>query len=376
MQSYDNRQASVDTVTERAVWLLIAVALNTLELFIPRIPLLPWLKPGLANSITIIWIIRYGMADAVLYTLLRIWISSFYFGFSLVTISLALSGGVCATAVMGLLWQLLGKRGKLGTLGLAVAGAVAHNAGQLVAVYFLLTRNRVIWYQLPFMGLAALVFGILIGSIVQVLWRILIHDVSDSPLPVELQPKKYHPDHRFTPVNLLLLAVSAGLVFVHGFLPLGSCALTVTLLTFFIRNRNPSVFIHPLRLWPLFLFVALVYLFFSYGTRVPYIPFVTWEGLADTARQSLRLWTWLEIGLLLQRLQCNHLLFAILHRLFPRHADALLAGLLALEYFPEVVSFVRSSEARSDINWRDPFNGLAEFTGRVREYILQLLAGK
>ena len=374
MQSYDNRTPSGGSVTERTVWLLIAVALNTLELFIPRIPLLPWLKPGLANSITILWIIRFGMTDALLYTLLRIWISSFYFGFSLITMALALSGGISATMVTGMLWRLFGRRGLLGTLGLGVAGAAAHNAGQLIAVYYLLTRNSVIWFQLPFMGGASLLFGGCIGGIVQVLWRILVHDHPDAVPSGNPPSLPRRPDHRFTPVNLLLLGGSAALVFVHGFPALLIIALAVTLLTFLIRDRNPSAFVHPLRLWPLFLFVALVYCFFSYGTRVPIFPLVTWEGLADTARQSLRLWTWLEIGLLLQRLQCNHLLFAILHRLFPRHADTLLAGLLALEYFPEVVSYVKTREARENIVWRKPLSALAEFTERVQRHIIELLA--
>ncbi len=375
MQSYDNQHESSSDVAQRTVWLLIAVALNTLELFIPRIPVLPWLKPGLANSITILWIIRYGMTDALLYTLLRVWISSFYFGFSLITMSLAVGGGVCATVVMGVLWQLLGRRGMLGTLGLAVGGAFAHNAAQLITVYFLLTRNSAIWYQLPFMGIAALLFGGLIGSMVPVLWGVLVHEPPATALHKEPSPSNHLVDHRFTPVNLLLLGGSVALVFTGDFRLLGTIAAGLTITAFFLLGRKPSVLIHPLKLWPLFLFVALVYLFFSYGTRVPFIPFITYEGFSDTTAQSLRLWTWLETGLLLQRFRCNQLLFAGLRRLFPRHADTLLAGLLALEYFPDIVAYVKTREARGGIVWRRPFKALAVFTGRVREHIVDLLSG-
>jgi heptaprenyl diphosphate synthase len=374
MQSYDNQDETGSDVAQRTVWLLIAVALNTLELFIPRIPVLPWLKPGLANSITILWIIRYGMTDALLYTLLRVWISSFYFGFSLITLSLAVSGGVCATVVMGVLWQLLGRRGLLGTLGLAVGGAFAHNAAQLVTVYYLLTRNSAIWYQLPFMGIAALLFGGLIGSMVPVLWRVLVHESPAPPLRNGPTPSSHRVDHRFTPLNLLLLGGSVALVFTGNFQILGTIAAGMTVAAFFLLGHKPSVLIHPLKLWPLFIFVALVYLFFSYGTRVPFIPLVTYEGLSATAAQSLRLWTWLEAGLLLQRFRCNELLFAALRRLFPRHADTLLAGLLALEYFPDIVAHVKTREAREGIFWRRPFKALAVFTGRVREHIVSLLS--
>ena len=88
----------------------------------PRIPFLPWLKPGLANCITVVWIIRFGVKDAILFTLLRSWISGFYFGFSLLTLSLSLSGGIVATAAMGMAWNVLGKRGLLGTIGLSITG--------------------------------------------------------------------------------------------------------------------------------------------------------------------------------------------------------------------------------------------------------------
>jgi len=126
--------------TRKAVWLLLAVALNTLELFIPRIPFLPWLKPGLANCITMIWIIEFGMVDSLMYTLVRVWISSFYFGFSLVTVFLALSGGLFSTAVMGCAWNLLGRRRLMGTVGMGIIGALSHNTGQLFAVFAVLTR--------------------------------------------------------------------------------------------------------------------------------------------------------------------------------------------------------------------------------------------
>jgi heptaprenyl diphosphate synthase len=388
MQSYADRTATVQT-TEKTLWLLLAVALNTLELFIPRMPILPWLKPGLANCITIVWIIRYGTADALLYTLLRVWISSFYFGFSLITMSLAVSGGASATLAMGLAWQLLGRKGRLGTLGLGIIGAVFHNAGQLLAVYFLLTRNGVVFYQIPFMGGAALLFGGCIGAIVPTLWRILVPDEthgvrremavsgqtpqSRTPSTALLQSRQYPPRGFSTILNIAILAGSISLVAVHDLVMLGSIAASTTLLCFFALGRKPSVVVYPLRMWALFLFVGLVYLFFSYGTRVAFIPFVTYEGLQDTAAQCLRLWTWLEAGLLLQKLRCNLLLFAVLKRIFPLHGDTLLAGVLALEYFPPVVAFVKSKDARGGIAWRRPAAALSEFTGRVQQYITGLL---
>ncbi|MBN1578368.1 MAG: Gx transporter family protein [Chitinispirillaceae bacterium] len=376
MQLSDDSRRERETIV-KAVWLLLGVALNTLELFIPRIPFLPWLKPGLANSITIIWIIGFGMTDALLYTLLRVWISSFYFGFSLVTMVLALSGGLLSTAAMGILWHLLGRRRLLGTIGLGIIGAIMHNAGQLVGVFFLLTRNNAIFYQLPFMGIAALVFGGFVGIITPILWRIL---VTESPLfPVRPAPAiaqvYYSPSTVPNGAIFVILAGAVSLVAMNDMRLLGGIAAGVTLIAFFACGRNVTTLLYPLRFWIMFLFISLIFLFCSYGTRIPFLPIVTYEGAAATAAQCLRLWSWLEAGLLLQKLHCHRLLFVGLKKVFPRHAETLLAGLLALEYFPDIISFAKDREAWKELPWRRPAEALAMFVGRMQEAILRMIEG-
>ena len=155
-----------DRVATKTVWLLFAVALNALEFFIPRIPFFPWLKPGFANIITIIWIIEFGAVDAVLYSLLRVWVVGFFFGFSLLTMSLAMCGGVLSTVAMSLLWAGLGKKRMLGTVGLGVCGALFHNLGQIVAVYGLMTSNPRLFLQIPIMLIASVIFGGFVGLLV------------------------------------------------------------------------------------------------------------------------------------------------------------------------------------------------------------------
>jgi heptaprenyl diphosphate synthase len=365
-----------DESFRKAVWLLIAVALNTLELFLPRIPVLPWLKPGLANCITIIWIIRYGAADALLLTLLRVWISSFYFGFSLVTMGLALSGGLLSTAIMAAAWAVAGRRGMLGTIGLGMLGAAAHNAGQLGAVYLLLTHNIAVFYQLPFMAGASLVFGGTVGAIVPALWRMLALQAPASAA-MERHPNPVKPSTPQAPSwgsILIITGIIGGaiaLLALRDLRLLVLIAIAVSVVAAGASGRGLGAFTYPLRMWAMFLFIGIVYLFFSYGTKIPGIPVVTYEGLTDTAAQSLRLWTWLEAGLLLQRLHSNHLLFSALGRLFPRHGTTLLAGLYALEYFPGVISFVKSKAAWSGLAWRSPGRSMALFIGRIQDYVMR-----
>lgn len=373
MQSSDNHQAQT-IIVEKTLLLLLAVALNTIELFIPRIPLLPWLKPGLANSVTLIWLMRYGVVDTLLYTILRSWIASFYFGFSLLTLSLSMSGGICSTLAMGLLWHLSGRGKSLGTIGLAIIGALFHNTGQLVAVYFLLTRNRAIFYQLPFMGLASLLFGTIIGLLAPSLWSLLRNHTAKEPAVSAPHPSPLQPVTPYQIVGAaLLIAFCGALVATANYLLLGSSALLLSIAAVGITKGRIKTLFYPLRFGFFFLFIAVTYLFFSYGKKIPWFPLITYEGLTNTTAQMLRLWTWLQAGILLQKLRFNSALYALLNYLFPRHAETLASGLIGLEYFPAVFKFVQSKEARAQLSPRHPRQSARLFLERMQRSILELI---
>ncbi len=101
MQSYADQDHRHTTLL-KACLLLLSVSLAALELFIPRVPLLPWLKPGLANIVAVAWVVLYGPRDALLYVLIRSWLIGFYFGFSLISLLLGTAGGMCAVLGMSL----------------------------------------------------------------------------------------------------------------------------------------------------------------------------------------------------------------------------------------------------------------------------------
>jgi len=358
----------------KTVLILVAVALNILELAVPRIPLLPWLKPGLANSITIIWIIRYGTADAVLFSFIRVWISSFYFGMSLVTITLALSGGVLSTIGMGVLWHFFGRQPlfRVGTIGTAVAGALLHNIGQLGAVYFMFARNSAVVYQLPAMGIASLLFGILTGLLTPALWKtLMVFHPNQSTLHI---PEHVHTHHIRWPKMLLIglcVAAAAAIAIINEPLMLAGGAVVITLLAAAVSPHHARALLYPVRFWFLFLFIAFFNLLFSYGTRIESLPLITHEGVTETVRQSLRLWSWIELSILLQSLQVNALLFKLLKKAFPKRADSLAAGLFALEFFADIIAFVKSAEGRAGLIWHKPKESLPLFVERIQTYIIR-----
>jgi heptaprenyl diphosphate synthase len=338
MASLNNK--SDDMVSTKTVWLLIAVALNALEFFIPRIPFFPWLKPGFANIITILWIIRFGAIDALLYSLIRIWIVGFFFGFSFLTMSLSMCGGVLSTVAMSVLWAALGKRGILGIVGLGVCGALFHNLGQLLAVYGLMAANMHLFYQLPVMFVASVIFGGAVGLLAPLFGNVLTECSSALPLTLKSPNRPLfsasRSDYGF---SLLLFAGCSAIVFTDSWPVLCASACGATLIVQVWRRGSLSTLLAPLTsFWVLFVFIACINLLFSFGTVVERFPLVTHEGLDLTARQWLRLWTWLQVSFILSYFNFHAVMFSILKKVFPQHQSTLFAGVLSLEYFPAIAS--------------------------------------
>ena len=355
----ENSHSSRDIIYKTTL-ILLAVAINSIEFIIPRIPFFPWLKPGLANCVTIIWIVEFGVVDALLFSLLRIWIVGFYFGFSFYTISLSLSGGICSTLVMGLVWTALGKRGWLGSVGMGVIGALVHNLTQIVVIYFLLAKNVHLFYQVPLMIAASIVFGFITGICAPSLLYFL-HDaqrkLSYGKPAVVLTSGSVRKRDSIAP--LLLLCAGCGVALIDNVTILGLCAGISALAVQMINRGSLKLLLSPItRFWPMFLFIAFVHGFFSYGTKIENLPLITYEGLRLTCVQWLKLLTWLEFSFILTYFNFHRILFRALQKLFPKNQAALFSGVLALEYFPALVGVIQK-KTKSRFLWglKHPFQG-------------------
>jgi len=361
---------------QKAVWLLAAAALNSLELAIPRLPFLPWLKPGFANIITILWIAKYGVTDAMLYTILRIWVSGFYFGFSLFTLSLSLTGGLLSTAAMSLLWLTLGKHGLAGTVGIAVTGALFHNAGQLGVVYLTMSQNISLFGQIPFMLIASALFGSVTGALTPVIGKIIGY--YDSTPSDDTRPQKTVSRQPIKRVNKIIVAltfaVSISLMFISNLHVLISSAILFSLVSLILNPKKPSVFFYPVKFYMLFIFVAITHLFFTYGTRVEWLPFTTNEGLLAFTRQTLRLWCWLQTTHILRKFKFHELFTAALYKCFPNKSDTIEAGMAALEHFPEVIRITKSEKKISPATLLlKPKTALKEYTAEISRRIERIV---
>lgn len=140
-----------------------AIALTVAEAALPS-PL-PGIKPGIANIVVILVLLRHGWQEAAWVSLLRVIGGSLMLGsFLSPAFFLSLSGALCSLAVLALS-QHLPARG-FGPVSHSLLAAVAHIGGQLLLARLWLLPHDGVLYLLPVFASAALVFGLINGIIV------------------------------------------------------------------------------------------------------------------------------------------------------------------------------------------------------------------
>jgi heptaprenyl diphosphate synthase len=138
--------------------IVIGLLLFIFENYLPR-PV-PWMKLGLANIVTVMALYWLDWKAAVIVTVFRILIGSFFTG-NLFTpgFFLSISGGLFAVSAMGILFHFR----IFGIISVSVTGAIFHNIGQLLFAIYVLFKNNVIWYLLPLLLVSALFTGFVVG---------------------------------------------------------------------------------------------------------------------------------------------------------------------------------------------------------------------
>jgi hypothetical protein len=93
--------------------------------------------------------------------------------------------------------------------------------------------------------------------------------------------------------------------------------------------------------------------------------------------QWLRLWAWLEISLVLLKLDFNRIVLAAAAGTVPFGRDTFVAALFALELFPAFVGLLRPWQKadKSRLIIRDPAGKTAASIGKLYGDILRLVGG-
>ena len=144
-------------------WLTTAaVGLSLVDAAIPT-PL-PGVKPGLANIVTLVVLLRYGWATAAWVSALRVLAGSLLLGHFLAPgFFLSLTGTTLSLLTLGLARYLPAR--VFGPVSLSVLAAFAHIGGQLLLARAWLIPHNGVFLMAPLFGIAALVFGTLNGLI-------------------------------------------------------------------------------------------------------------------------------------------------------------------------------------------------------------------
>ena len=150
----------IDTRKLATLSILISVAmiLSYIESLVPPLVAVPGVKLGLSNIATVFALYTLGAPAAVTVSVLRVLLSALLFG-NFVSLLYSISGAALALAFMLLLKRI----SVFSTVGVSVAGGVAHNAGQIIAACFVM-ENAAIAVYLPPLVISGTLAGVAIGA--------------------------------------------------------------------------------------------------------------------------------------------------------------------------------------------------------------------
>lgn len=157
----------------------LAVVVHVLESAVPM-PL-PGIKPGLANLVVLVVLLRHGLRAAAWVALLRVLVAALATGtFLTPTFALSLAGALGSVAALAAVHALGGRA--VGPIGLSAASATAHMAAQVAAAWTLFLPVDALLRLAPVLLAVALGLGIAGG--------ILAHAVLQRLPPPDAPPPR------------------------------------------------------------------------------------------------------------------------------------------------------------------------------------------
>ena len=156
----DMKIRKIDTkkLTTLSILVSLAMILSYIESLIPPLVAVPGVKLGLSNIATVFALYTLGAPSAVAVSLVRVALSALLFG-NFVSLLYSVSGAALALAFMVLLHRIK----SFSSVGVSVAGGVAHNAGQIIAAC-LVMENAAISLYFPPLIISGTIAGVAIGA--------------------------------------------------------------------------------------------------------------------------------------------------------------------------------------------------------------------
>lgn len=145
------------------LFISIALTLNYFERFIPIVIVLPGVKLGLANVVSLIALTLFTLPEVMAIVILRTVLSAAFYG-SISAFLFSMAGGVFSLLGMWLLLKINLKN--VSTVGISVFGSLCHNLGQLTVAVILL-NSVAIYSYLPILLFSSAITGVIVGVVAE-----------------------------------------------------------------------------------------------------------------------------------------------------------------------------------------------------------------
>lgn len=153
----------INYITYIALLITFAVVIHTVEAALPLPMPVPGVRLGLANIITLLTLILFGLRSALTVSIMRTVIGSLFvggiFGFGF---WLSFSAGITSCLVMALV-LLLRKKGLVSLVSVSVAGSAAHNLTQLAMASLIIASPALLKGYYPFLLILSVPTGLFTG---------------------------------------------------------------------------------------------------------------------------------------------------------------------------------------------------------------------
>ncbi len=153
-----------------SLFVTFGIGLHIVENTIPVPFPIPGAKLGLANIISLLTLVIYGLKEGLIVSVLRCIISSLLTG-SLPNLLYSLSGAILSIIVMGFVYNYF--KNTFSLMGISILGGITHNFAQITVASLILSTFGLYVY-LPFLMITGLLTGLFIGILANFLKQHLI----------------------------------------------------------------------------------------------------------------------------------------------------------------------------------------------------------
>lgn len=158
----DSNSNTIKKLAYLGLFASVAIISGYVESLIPFFNAIYGVKIGLANLMILFVLLRYGMAEAYLVSLVRILIIGFMFGNGS-SIIFSIAGASLSIVLMSVML----KSGKFSLIFVSIIGGLSHNVGQLIVACIWTKTPGLFTFYGPILLISGMLAGLAIGFLIR-----------------------------------------------------------------------------------------------------------------------------------------------------------------------------------------------------------------